>query len=531
MTPSLRTALKISLPVLTIVAVASVLYLSCGRSVVEAAYNGESWSVLNMAIRGQDTFPLEYYLELADGMVGRCAGGAVVGTLALCLGILASEAHRLRRMDIPSIIAVTGTFVAVLFTPPVFARLFTLPFLWAGDAPCLWVLSAGVLACSQGLKLCRPPSRQNLGCVLASVLMLLTCELAVRFSVCFFPQRRMALAKVALETYPCFMAYQAHPFLQYTGAPSACWRGHRLLWRDSRFNNFGFKGDDFSYAKSNGVIRIACLGGSTTQAGYPGLMEDWLNGHMGQKGNRFEVLNFGLSGYNSTHSVVNFVLNVRDFSPDYVVVHHGWNDIAARMPRAPVFRGDFSHLSGPFQPPRIPDRYLIRASVIYRYVRHRVAPRPYYAALEGATARTGVSLSPTGHEGADIQPFARNVKTVIGLAKEDGIKAILATMPHSTDPNIANADTSIYIDQNNEILRAISREHKGDVVLVDLDETMTGKMDHLFTDLGHVCAEGDRYKATRIGQAILEHWRMATAKSQGEGDPPPASDLSDAPSH
>jgi hypothetical protein len=41
-------------------------------------------------------------------------------------------------------------------------------------------------------------------------------------------------------------------------------------------------------------------------------------------------MNFGHPYWTTNHSVVNFMLNVLDFHPDFVVIHHGWNEERAR---------------------------------------------------------------------------------------------------------------------------------------------------------------------------------------------------------
>jgi hypothetical protein len=52
------------------------------------------------------------------------------------------------------------------------------------------------------------------------------------------------------------------------------------------------------------------------------MMEDYLNAHASAGDGRFEVLNFGLGFYTTAHSLVNYVLNVVDYHPGYLVIHH-----------------------------------------------------------------------------------------------------------------------------------------------------------------------------------------------------------------
>ena len=167
-------------------------------------------------------------------------------------------------------------------------------------------------------------------------------------------------------SYDDLRVYQGHPFLQFTGVPSRKLIGNRALGNLADFNNFGFVGRDFKYKKPNGVVRIAALGASTTARGYPALLEEFLNAKVQSPTKSFEVMNFGLGHYTSANTLTNFVLNVVDFAPDVIIIHHGWNDIHARA-KETVFRGDYGHHLKIFQPPRfVIDRYLIRTSILYR---------------------------------------------------------------------------------------------------------------------------------------------------------------------
>ena len=99
--------------------------------------------------------------------------------------------------------------------------------------------------------------------------------------------------------------YMSHPFLQYSGNPGS-----------KRTNWHGFFDDEFEYEASGTELRIACLGGSTTEAGSPGELQLFLD-ERAEPGS-FDVLNFGVSGWASTHSLINYLLNVLP-RPDSVV--------------------------------------------------------------------------------------------------------------------------------------------------------------------------------------------------------------------
>jgi len=105
-----------------------------------------------------------------------------------------------------------------------------------------------------------------------------------------------------------------------------------------RLNNVGHFGPDFTFAEHPGVLRIACLGNSTTANNvgdgerdytYPALLEDELNARLGQRDSalRAEVYNCGIGGWVSTDILVDFLLNVLPTQPDYVILCHAFTEL------------------------------------------------------------------------------------------------------------------------------------------------------------------------------------------------------------
>jgi len=258
-------------------------------------------------------------------------------------------------------------------------------------------------------------------------------------------------------------------------------------------------------AKPPDTVRIACLGGSTTGRGYPRRMQALLQEQAGDKW-RFEAMNFGLGWYTSAHSVVNFVLNVVDYAPDYVVFHHAWNDARARNVDGPV-RGDYGHAFRAFEAPSVPDALLIRGSVLYRWLKDRMFGEPNWAFLDRAVLRPRRQRSgPPFGDTTELEPYVRNVRTIVEVARARGIVPVLTTQPHTLDPDTPGFAAAVHIRQCNQIVRALAREYGDRVLFVDLDAAFTGK-NELFIDLGHMAERGMREKAAAIGDAILAHWR------------------------
>ncbi|MCA8953072.1 MAG: hypothetical protein KDE27_26405 [Planctomycetes bacterium] len=402
-------------------------------------------------------------------------------------------------------LAVIGLLFALLLAPPVHSRLFALEPLHDADGVALWTASALVALVAVGvLGRSRRPLVHKLallGFVLAGV------ELGARCVITHFTYwPREKLAKLGRATYPDLLAYRPHPFLQFTGRPDRVLQGNTALNATTPFNRDGFPGPDVARAKPPGTCRIVCLGASTTASGYPALLEDWLRSHppTGGTAERYECVNLSHGFYDSTHSVVNFTLNAVDYAPDYVVIHHGWNDGRAAR-NASHYRGDHSHVLKAFEPPRPSDWPLIRASVLYRFVRFRISGNAGFEYLDAALLRPDPD-----YDDVDLTPalatFDRNLRTIVDLALLRGITPVLATLPYSTEPEIAFAPNRPDLPRFAAVMREVAASHPDRVLLVDLEAALTGH-NELFVDLAHMVPAGRARKAELIGEAILAHRR------------------------
>jgi hypothetical protein len=400
--------------------------------------------------------------------------------------------------------------ISLLIAPPIFERFFAMLYLFQGERVILWIGSLLLMSITlYGFFGRLRPTWVYF--VLFNLLVLVSVELGVRSAVkLFFPNKEVSLARRAAWTYDEFRRIAGHPFLQFSGVPSTTGqiyrvpkpggRGNEVTENLSTFNNFGFVGRDFAYAKPPGVIRIAALGASTTADGYPAMLEKYLNARVATQTNRFEVMNFGQGYWTSAHVLVNFVLNVIDFAPDYIVIHQAANDQHARASEA-EFRGDYSHYLKVFQPPRIADRYLLRVSVPYRALKFYLNPNPEWMFVETAS-QIRRKEPPRELNARELGVFRRNIETIIDVATARQIKVVLTTMPHSTEERYDPLNLH-QVDQLNEVLRSIAANHDR-LLFVDLDKLMTGKVNHVFVDPFHVNDTGRQMKAEYIGKRIID---------------------------
>lgn len=396
--------------------------------------------------------------------------------------------------------SILALVAAVLVCPPVFERTLSMGPLLAREVAWLWMFALTLIAWAAYVRFGKPfvdPATF----VLFNLLLLMGIEFAARATVVLVrPEAQIRLGSLAEKTYDDLIPYEGHPFLQFTGVTGLLQPGAT----QGEFNNFGFAHTgEFVYEKPDGTLRIATLGGSTTANAYPSMM----GAHIGEQlggARQVEVLNFGLPYWTTAHSLVNFVLNVVDFEPDYVVIHHAWND-SKYQDLVEGYRGDYSHRLRPFESsPFIIDRYLVRASALYRYVKFKLVP-PDWAYLDNAVSR---DLAPgaTSQGTDEFRRYRRNIETIIEVATARRIRPVLTTMPHTLDPDKPAGQTmgrAEQIDQANAIMRDIAAAHSDRIIFVDLDELMTGKMEEVFVDLAHVNDDGRMAKAKAVGAAIL----------------------------
>lgn len=282
-------------------------------------------------------------------------------------------------------------------------------------------------------------------------------------------------------------------------------------------NSLGFNDDEFRVARTPGTLRVACLGSSTTEGGnpeghegsYPRLLQRLLRERTGAP---VEVLNFGMAGWTTAETMVNYFLVVQDFEPDVVVIHEAVNDVDPR--RWPGFRADYSHYRKPWTGAHysLPYRLLVRSSDVFAALELRRA--------DGFDLQSLVTRPPRGplrDSGGTLPPdtaaaFRRNVRTIAEHVRARGGRVVLATVPYDPQPGAGDAVYRAGIDDHNRILRQLAREDG--LVLADVDargRARAGGTHPFFLDLVHMTPEGNRFKAEVIAEAMLEAGLPASA--------------------
>jgi lysophospholipase L1-like esterase len=322
--------------------------------------------------------------------------------------------------------------------------------------------------------------------------------------------------------------FEPHPYVAYVhvaGGPGV--------------NEDGFTFEQVPRAKPDGVFRIAALGGSTTDGPHA-----WPY-HLAKKLHRvrpdleFQALNFGMSGWTTAESAVNYVLNVQDYAPDVVIVHHAANDMGAIY--HPDFHPDYRHYRRVLQMDadeqgelRVRQRWtykldakLCRYSLVYVWVRIRLLGenRSDYSLTYLTTWPDGPRKELP--EAVRIRPFQRNLRTIGTLAEANGSRVLFASIPWvrpEVAPDLAaqwGPGLDHQMAEQNARLLAVAREHGWGAV--DLDAAMGDKAD-LYVDPIHMTQPGEEEKAAHLARYIVEQGWLppepgAAAPSDAEAAP------------
>ncbi len=288
-------------------------------------------------------------------------------------------------------------------------------------------------------------------------------------------------------------------------------------------------GDErFSLEKPNGVYRIVCFGGSTTEQSvngyhYPGLLQEALRERT--NANNVEVINVGWHAYSTAHSIILLALDVLSWNPDLIILSHNINDL--EVVYWPGFRLDYgnkyAHLFSSHKRCSALD-ILWQYSRFYRFL---------YQRLKKIKLRTKNTSTIIRRSYGKIPPeqatgvFRRNLITFVSIAQSRGIKVILGTQPlePSEDYFLRHMAYQLYNDiviyplhdefvQHHAYYNSIIREvaDKMGAGLVDNEHIFGGNREY-FIDFVHYTEKGIRKLAVNYADAIIGKYLPITGSS------------------
>jgi len=139
-----------------------------------------------------------------------------------------------------------------------------------------------------------------------------------------------------LKISPRIFDYKIFEPMVFVEDPKVCYKMSPFgSCEGGRLNAEGFKGRDYPVEKGDSTVRIIMLGDSITKGSGVSLGEtfsDQLEAMLNQEARsagsslRFEVMNFGVGGYNIVSEIGVLKAYGLKYSPDIVIQNYFWND-------------------------------------------------------------------------------------------------------------------------------------------------------------------------------------------------------------
>jgi len=226
---------------------------------------------------------------------------------------------------------------------------------------------------------------------------------------------------------------------------------------------FWYRNGTVSRQKPANEIRIICFGGSTTvnyRAGisYTDILERRFVAE--EPGYAIRVLNAGGDGYSTAHMLVNLSLRNLDAQPDIITVYENINDSSA------IYFGN--EVAPDYANKYLTDAYLglrHRTGVIAEVTKVSRLAR-FLVSRSTALMWPAFEQTETTDYARGIVYFQRNLRSIVAIAKANGIRVLLASQAAKADFR-GNEVFSAY----NEMVREIA-DREG-VAFVDIANAVT----------------------------------------------------------
>ncbi|OGH05832.1 MAG: hypothetical protein A2W22_05175 [Candidatus Levybacteria bacterium RBG_16_35_11] len=219
-------------------------------------------------------------------------------------------------------------------------------------------------------------------------------------------------------------------------------------------NSFNFRGDEIKKEKDKNTFRIFVLGGSSVlnvgvpyEKSFGKILQEKLKKEYPNK--KIEVLNAGMDGYTSEHTIIQYLFNIKDLNPDLLITWQGINDMyyscSGNFFTKGMYKNDYSHQLGSvafpikqyFSDNKYPVSFRFHL-VTFDFLRHTFAFN-FYSDINPlfnkgiAKKLTELKLSPYHPSEMknfpSINSYKRNLLTLINVAKNDNVPLILGNQP------------------------------------------------------------------------------------------------------
>ena len=306
----------------------------------------------------------------------------------------------------------------------------------------------------------------------------------------------------------------------------------KRLGEKYHINSLGYQNDEFKKTKDSDTYRIVLVGGSTVinidvsyEKNVGKVLEDELTNYYHKK---FEVINAGVQGYTTEHSIIDYMFRISELKPDLVIMWHGVNDLYASCPtRLGAYKSDYSHLIGQLENPVISyfKKPIIQVNVhsaVADYILN-LASLYLYTDITPILEKRPQQIRFANSKEFDfdfpsINSYRRNLEYFVTVVKSDNVKVILGNQPniysklkeykmdyaslvcYENGKRSSLQSVSKAMDQFNTVAKEVA--DKKDVPFIDLD-AMLPKNRQYYSDVVHWTAEGNAV----IGKELFEFIR------------------------
>jgi lysophospholipase L1-like esterase len=279
-------------------------------------------------------------------------------------------------------------------------------------------------------------------------------------------------------------------------------------------------------ASGRHLVRIVCIGGSTTQdvtafmeerTTYPSELQRLLNEALGPSSDVVvETINAGFAAHSSLHSLVLLETEILDLHPDLLIVYHNINDLMVNYfpgSTSPAYANAF--LNPYFLPPELTaERSTIwDHSRLYAWGRDGMRRVLWY--------RVQYTDEPVELRHAEV--FRTNLRNLCAVAHANGIRTMFGEQAMAADQELFerqfrtkkfNAKVKYprlepfcqHFARYNEMVREVAAEHQ---VPCASPYTVLKNRPELFADLVHLHAQGARLVGQEFARVLTESGLLA----------------------
>ncbi|NOY26293.1 MAG: SGNH/GDSL hydrolase family protein [Oligoflexia bacterium] len=270
-----------------------------------------------------------------------------------------------------------------------------------------------------------------------------------------------------------------------------------------RINSLGLRGPELAVPKPPGRRRLVTVGDSSVFG--DGVADGQVFGEITARtlGPEVDLVNAAVPGY-STFQCLNLLrMRVMDLQPDLLVIANLWSD---NNFDSFVDRDLLSAYAAWDQSPVAKLRRLLSASALFRLAdwRLRVAGRAQRLHKVGFTLGSEIKLGPRR---VAIQDYARNLDTMVDLARSHGAEVLFMVLANREDLKRGRHPPAAW-EPYRQVMRDTARRRGAQIIEVPRLFLSSGRSaDELFVDEMHPSALGHRIIARELTDLLrLAAW-------------------------